>query len=94
MLTTLINQIDSAALANLPLAFNAVTAIEAAAKPLPGESKAQLAANVVLAGAAAAQGVPIPAVQAVSGLVALIVSILNATGVFNHGPKFSAPAKV
>jgi hypothetical protein len=74
-----------------PLALSAVTGVEAAAAGLPGETKSQIAINMVLAAAQTGEAVPVPQVQAVSALVALLVSILNATGMFSHKPKPSIP---
>lgn len=83
-LTNTTNTISTEALAYAPLALQAVTGIEAAAAHLPGDTKAQIAVNIVLAAAQVAEGVPVPQVQAVAALVSLFVGILNATGLFSH----------
>ncbi len=83
--------ISATTLAYAPVALGAVSAIEASAATLPGETKAQLAANIVMASAQVGSSVPVPQVQEVSALISLFVGILNATGVFNHGPKVKAP---
>jgi hypothetical protein len=85
------NTISSEALVYAPLALNAVQGIEAAAAATPGETKSQIAINIVLAAAQTAAGVPIPTVAAVGSLVSLIVGILNFTGVFSHKAKPQAP---
>lgn len=90
----LINTLDQATnqtMVYAPLALSAVTSIEQAAAQLPGETKSQMAVNIILAGAAAAQNVPIPSVEAAATLVSIFVGILNATGVFKHKAK-TAPA--
>jgi hypothetical protein len=87
---TLTNQISAEALVYAPLALNAVQGIEAAAAATPGATKSEIAVNIVLAAATAAEGVPVPAVSAIASLVALLVSAANAFGVFKH--KAPAPA--
>jgi hypothetical protein len=91
-LTNTINQITTEALNYAPLLLNAVTSIESAAAHLPGETKAQLAVNIVMAAAQTATAVPIPSVQAVAGLVSLVVGLLNASGLFKHKPASLPPA--
>lgn len=70
-----------------PATLAAVLAVEATAKEKPGTTKLQTVVNAVMASAQVASGVPIPSVAAIASLVSLIVGILNATGIFNHGAK-------
>jgi hypothetical protein len=52
-----------------------------------GTTKQQAVVNAVLAGARAAEGTPNPNVAAIASLVDLVVSVLNATGLFSHKSK-------
>jgi hypothetical protein len=83
-LASQINNVTAQTLTYAPIALNAVTSIEAAAAHLPGTTKSQIAVNMILAGATAAEGVPVPSVQAAAALVSLFVGILNATHIFSH----------
>lgn len=85
--TSTVNQIDAQAAKYAPAVLQGVLAVEAAAKGLPGQTKADLVINTIQAGAAAAQNVPVPAVAGIAALVNLFVSILNAAGIFKKGGK-------
>lgn len=74
-----------------PIALAAVTSIEAAHPALPGQTKSEMAVNIIMAAAQVGEGVPIPQVQAISGLVADIVGLLNTIGLFSHHAKPAAP---
>jgi hypothetical protein len=87
--TTTVNQIDQASATYAPAVLTGVLAVEKAAAGLPGETKSQLVVNTIVAGATAAEGVPVPAVQGIAALVALFCTILNAAGIFKPKP---APA--
>jgi len=87
-----ISQISAQINAHLPATYAAVLAVEATAHDQPGKTKLQTVVDVVLAGAQAAQGVPIPEVQAIAGLASLLVGLLNGWGVFNHGAKPNIPS--
>jgi hypothetical protein len=89
-----IDQIDQSVLTYTPLALQTIAAIEVAAAGLPGQTKAQIASNIILASANATAGIPVPSVQAIGGLIGLLVSILNATGVFKKKPVTVAPVPV
>ena len=89
-----INTVSAETLQYAPLALAAVTGVEQAAKGLPGETKAQIALGVLTASAQVGAAVPSPTVEAISGfalLIAQLVGILNASGVFTHS---KAPAPV
>jgi precorrin-4 methylase len=86
-LNTTIAQIDATTLQFAPQVFAGVTAVEAAAAGLPGQTKAEIVINSVIAGAHAAEGVPIPSVAGIAALVELFVTMLSATGIFKHKAK-------
>jgi len=79
-----IDQINAETLKYAPGILQGVIAVEAAAKGLPGQTKSELVVNTILAGATAAQAIPVPQVQGIAALVALFVAILNAAGLFRH----------
>lgn len=89
--TTSITDVTNDTLTYAPLALSAITSVEAAASGLPGATKSQIAVNVIMAAAQVGTAVPIPTVQAISGLVELLVAILNASNIFKHAPKAIAP---
>jgi hypothetical protein len=82
---SIVSQIEASIAAFLPTTLAAVLAVEATAHSTPGQSKLQTVLNVVMATTGVAEQVPVPSVAAVAGLANLLVTILNATGVFNHG---------
>jgi hypothetical protein len=75
-----------------PQILAAIIRTEQFAHSLPGATKEQIVVNTILAGAHFAQGVPVPAVQDIATQIAMIVGVLNETGIFNHGSKAPAPA--
>jgi hypothetical protein len=94
-----INQIDTQAATYAPAAIVGIQAAEAAglATGATGQQKAQAVLDGILAGARVAEGVPVPQVAAIAGLIDLCVSIFNALGVFNHHtatPVRQAPAQI
>jgi hypothetical protein len=89
--TTTLNNISAQTLAYAPVALSAISSVEAADAAIPGVTKKQIAVNMILAGSQIAEGVPVPSVAAAGLLINLLVSILNATGIFSHK---AAPAPV
>ncbi len=85
--TKTVDQINTETVKYAPAVLQGVLAVEAAAKGLPGQAKQQLVVDAIVAGATAAQAVPVPAVQGVAALVNLFVAILNAAGLFKKGKK-------
>jgi hypothetical protein len=49
-----------------------------------GEDKKQAVIDAIIAGSQVAEGIPIPQVAAIGGLIDLVVSIFNALGLFRH----------
>ncbi len=93
-----VNTINANAAVYAPAAINGVLAVEQAAAGLPGQTKSDIVVNTIVTGTQAAakigEALPVPSVQAVSALVDIIVSILNAAGVFkkrNSTPAAAAP---
>lgn len=82
--TAEIQNINDQTLKYAPSVLATVAAVESAAAGLPGQTKADIALNIVMAGAAGASNVPIPQVQSIASLISLFVGILNATGIFRH----------
>jgi hypothetical protein len=82
--TTVSNQITTQTLIYLPAVLAGVQVAEAS--QASGADKAQAVVDAVIAGSGAVAQIPgaPPQVAAVSGLVNLAVSILNALGVFKH----------
>lgn len=91
---TALNTLTNETLTFAPLALSTVASLEAAASGLPGQTKSQIAVNVVMAAAQVGTAVPVPTVQAVSGLVELLVAILNASGLFSHAKKAAVPVPI
>lgn len=91
---TTIAQIDNVSLQYAPQVLAGVTAIEAAAATLPGQTKKDIVINSILAGARIGEGVPIPEVQGIAALVDLFVSILRASGIFKSKAAPPAPSVV
>lgn len=85
-ITSIIGSIDTVAAGYAQAVLNGVLEIEAAAKGLPGQTKASIVVNTIVTGATVAEGIPIPTVAGIAALVSLTVSILNAAGVFTHAP--------
>jgi hypothetical protein len=73
---------NAAASAYAPVAIAAVLAAEQSRAS--GMAKQQAVVNAILAGARMGESVPNANVAGVAALVDLIVSVLNATGVFSH----------
>lgn len=70
----------------IPAAIAAVQVVEAVAPTASGADKQQAAVNAIIAGSgvlATSANVP-GAVSAIAGLVDIVVSIMNAFGVFSH----------
>ena len=76
--------------AYLPVVLQTVTTVESTLRNVPGASKKQVAMDIITAAAAAGEQFPEAHVQQVSGLVDVVVTSLNKSGVF--GSK-TAPAK-
>jgi len=72
----------------LPVALQAVIAVETSIKNAPGASKKQVVMDIITAGADVATKIPDAHVQQIGGLVDVIVGSLNKSGIFS-----SAPAK-
>jgi hypothetical protein len=89
-ITGTIATVDATAAKYASAVLTGVLAVEAAAKGLPGETKAGIVLNTIITGATVAESAPIPAVAGIAALINLTVSILNAAGVFTH----AAPAVV
>ena len=51
-----------------------------------GADKKQAVIDGILAGAKAAENIPIPQVSAIAGMIDLFVSIFNSLGLFKHKP--------
>ena len=71
----------------LPVVISAVTSIEAAFKGTPGETKKQIALDIIKAGATAAEQIPEAHVQQVAGLIDTVVGVLNKSGLFTTTAK-------
>ncbi len=76
-----------------PSVLTAVVAVENTAKSLAGATKKALVVNLVQTAARVAEQTPNAAVSGIGCLVDIIVSILNAAGLFTHAPTDVAPAK-
>lgn len=74
----------------LPAILTAVKAVETAIGSGNGATKKALVLSAIQAGATAAEGVPIPQVAAIGGLIDNVVAAFNASGVFPKTP--AAPA--
>jgi hypothetical protein len=81
-----------ASLQYAPAVSSAVQSVEASSSSLPGATKKQLVLAGVTAAAKVGESVPEAHVQLISALIDIAVSILNASGVFNHAPA-PAPAQ-
>lgn len=81
-----------AALQYAPHVSAAVQAIEATNASLPGATKRQLGMAAVLAVAKIGETVPEAHVALIGALIDIIVSTLNATGIFNHAPAAAVAA--
>jgi hypothetical protein len=86
-LVTTIGKIDDVSMQFAPIVLANVAAVEAAAAGLPGQTKADIVLNAVMASAHAAEGVPIPSVQGIAALIEMFVTILSVSGVFKHKAK-------
>jgi hypothetical protein len=84
--TSTITNIDTQTIRYAPAIILGVQAAEAAgvATGATGDQKAAAVLAGILAGARVAEGIPVPQVAAIAGLIDLTVSIFNALGVFNH----------
>lgn len=83
--TTVVNTVNDETLRWAPTVLGTILAVEnAAGSALPGTTKAQIVANAVIAGASIAGQSPNLTVASIGQLTSLLVSILNATGVFGH----------
>ncbi len=82
-----IETINAETLQHAPTALATIIAVENAIADAPGETKAQIVVNSVVAGAQAAGHSPNVTVASVSALTALFVSILNASGLFKRRAK-------
>ncbi len=91
--TSTVDQINTETAKYAPAVLQGVLAVEQAAKGLPGQTKEQLIVDAIVAGANAAQNVPIPQVQGIAALVALFVTIFNAAGLFRHKAPASEPTQ-
>lgn len=68
-----------------PSILGTIIAVEnAVGSSIPGDTKAQIVINSVLAGAQAAGASPNVTVQSIAALTSLFVSILNSTGLFKR----------
>jgi len=81
----------AAALKYGPYVHSAVQGVEAAIGSGNGATKKQLAVSAVIAAAHAGETVPVAQVQVISSLVDVVVSTLNALGVFG---KATPPASI
>lgn len=82
--------IDQSVLSYAPAAIVAVQAAEIT--NASGATKLQSTVSTILAGSQALESAPNPNVAGIAALVNLVVSIFNATGMFNHKTKtVSAP---
>jgi len=75
----------SLALSLLPGILQGVTAVEAALKGAPGQTKKQTVMAAIGAAAAVGETLPEDHVKLVSALVDQVVGVFNASGVFSHG---------
>jgi hypothetical protein len=80
-----------------PHVSQAVMAVEASVdSSVPGATKKQLVLSAIAAAAKVGESVPEAHVQLISALVDIIVSALNASGIFGHypaAPPAAAPVK-
>ena len=67
-----------------PAVIGGIQAAEAAGAS--GENKKQAVIDGILAGAKAAENIPVPQVAAIAGMIDLAVSIFNSLGRFKHAP--------
>jgi hypothetical protein len=70
----------------LPVALQAIIAVETSIKNAPGASKKEVVMDIITAGTDAATKIPDAHVQQISGLVDVIVGSLNKSGAFNQTP--------
>jgi hypothetical protein len=78
----IVASITSNTLAYAPAVLAGIQVAETS--PAPGTTKLQAVVNGILGGSQVLEGTPNPTVAGIAALVNLFVSILNATGVFNH----------
>jgi hypothetical protein len=69
-----------------PYALAGAQAVEAAVGAGNGADKKQLVIAGILAGAHAGETVPVPQVQAIAGVVDIVVGTLNAAGLLGKTP--------
>lgn len=81
------------ALNYVPYVSAAVQQVEATNAALPGATKKQIVMASIQAAAKVGQQVPEAHVAVISTLIDLVVSILNASGVFGKTAPVPAPAK-
>ena len=65
----------------MPVVLSGVVAVEGAIKA-PGATKKQIVLGAILAGAQTGEQIPEAHVQAIGGLIDVVVRMLNETGVF------------
>lgn len=87
---SLLEKIGAETLQHAPTALGTIIAVEQAiGASVPGELKSQIVVNSILAGAQAAGTSSNVTVSSIATLTALLVGILNATGVFKKKAKAS-----
>ena len=69
-------------LAYFPVVLQTVTAVEATIKDAPGASKKQVVMDIITTVATAGEKLPEAHIQQISGLVDVVVGVLNKSGVF------------
>lgn len=77
-----VNDITNQIVAYTPAVIAGVQAAEVTG--VSGASKLQAVIAGIQEGSQIAEGIPVPAVSAIAGLVNLVVSIFNAVGLFKH----------
>lgn len=77
-----VNDITSQIVTYTPAVVAGVQAAEVSGAS--GESKLTAVIDGIQKGSQVAEGIPVPSVAAIAGLVNLVVSIFNALGVFKH----------
>jgi len=90
-LSKIVSSIESDVTKLAPVGLTVVASVENTLKGASGASKKAVAVEVIGNLAKIAESSGIPTAEAVGGLVDVLVSILNNTGLFTHAPAASAP---
>lgn len=77
-----------------PYAIPAITEVESVIGTGNGATKKQMVVGAILALAHAGETVPAPQVQAISGIVDMLVSTMNGMGVFGKTAPVAVPTAV